>query len=392
MANTITVRTFDDQYRTIEVMKIINCLKNGWSWLDIVVEFDTTIESVKEAIEKSEYVSDENKRMVKNYDRILNKTPKSQKLRAIIKKGETEKLPPYAQEFLGRLLDTLPNFPVESKVPSASQEEISPVQETITQVVELETTSLESEKESVATRNPSEGQVPNEKAENMIVDEVPVKEQESSESAISSAEEEMVSTSESQPSIFEELQRRKDEVKDLRHQITEIVSNNLVEQEILTDIEEKHEKLRGNVAELFDQLKKIQGELLELANQKIEAQTRIKQNEKSISTLEAHAKHKEEEIESLRMVKVFLNSDGTYPDTFKKMLPTEEDIDRLQLEYMKRKEFRTFAAMHIEYMAKIMALVKVLDVFEFNCEVEFNEDIPVPVRTAIHQLLSERKG
>ena len=392
MANTITVRTFDDQYRTIEVMKIINCLKNGWAWLDIVVEFDTTIERVKDAIEKSEYVSVENKRMVKYYDRILNKTPKSKKLRDIIKKGETEKLPPYAQKFLGRLFDNLPFFPVESKVPSIPQEEVSPVQKTIAKVVEMETDSKKSEEESVTTEELSASQTSNKGVENTTVGEIPVEEQETSESAISSTEEVKVSTSESQTSIFEELQKHKDEVKSLRYQITEIMSNNLVEQALLTDIEEQHKRIRGNVAELFDQLKKVQGELLELANQKIEAQTRIQQNEKSISTLEARAQQKEAEIESLRLVKVFLNKDGTYPDTFQKMLPTEEDIDKLQLEYMKRKEFRTFAAMYIEYMAKIMSLIKVLEVFEFNYEVVFDEEIPVSVRVAIQQLLSEKKA
>ena len=74
--------------QALEAMDIIEKIKDGWSWTDLMVEYNTTIDSLQEAIDTCQSVSDEDRWLVKHHDCIINKVPKSLVLKEILKNKE----------------------------------------------------------------------------------------------------------------------------------------------------------------------------------------------------------------------------------------------------------------------------------------------------------------
>ena len=341
MAATIVVNSYDGKTtRNIRVKDIINHINHGWSVADFEVEYDTPMSEIRKAIELSDHVDDEVKRKVRRFDPVvLGRTPKSGKLKELLDKGEQEQLPPDIREFLERL--SAVKYHGNQNPP---EEEVSTDDTPTEEPVEAPKEELEAMKTTISP-------IPEAEAKGALA-------------------------------IVAKVERLRSSINAVNGQIAEKEAEIALEEESILAIEKRHEALHEKAQSLLEELRAMEKELVELANNKIQGQNKIALNGKQVAELEGERAKIEEEKATISVVKVFLEEDGSYPEEFSELKPTDAEVKELTMQYMNRDEYETFAVKDVKYLAKLMALIQYLKGYELRVEVEYNRS-----PTSLHEEL-----
>ncbi len=330
--------------KSISAIRIIDNIRNGWSWIDMMVEYGVTIEMLKDEVENCSLLSEEDKLLAKRFDCILGKEHKSPKLKKIMKNRDYDKLPHEALVYMERLAD-------DSTAPKE------------------ENTSLDNSSGASVEERREESEMARKKRDAMIeaVDGQDIK-------------------------LNLTLQKLQGEIEDIQNRISTKKADNESKQHEIQRIESLQVDYQTQIDSYNEKIASLQGEIVCLGNQKVKIQKQVSRNDKAIGILEEKHKQKQLEVQELTTIQVFLNEDGSFSSP--KYSAPNEEVLLLAANFSIRDEFGDFKANDIKLLALILLGIEKIVTANKNFEVVFEkipEQLHDPIETFLIGLRSRKE-